>query len=63
VKCPDECRAATGDCAQPASYVKGENFMYWIPLEFDDETGEVLPFAQFVDTFTVQLPAASGGGV
>ena len=57
-KCPDECRAPTGDCAEPASYIKGEDFMYWIPLEFD-EKGAVLPLAPFVDEFTIQLPTAT----
>ena len=33
--CPDECQPATGVCADAAAYTKGEQFMYWIPLEFD----------------------------
>ena len=55
-RCTSECLPATGDCAEPASYIKGEGFMYWIPLEFD-EHGAVRHFAPFVDQYRVTLPA------
>ena len=55
--CPDECQPSTGACAEPAGYVKGQGFMYWIPLEFDDK-GNVMMFKPFVNNYTVALPPA-----
>lgn len=52
--CPDECRPEAGVCAEPADYVKGHGFEYWVPLEYGAD-GEVLPFAPFVDEFTLVL--------
>jgi len=54
--CPDECRA----CSEPANYVKGSGFSYWIPLMFDDTAKPfpyVMPFASFVDLFSLDLKA------
>ena len=64
-KCLAECAPATGDCAEPVSpapgvgYRKGEGFMYWIPLEFDDSGSvpTVRPFAPFVDEYNLTLPS------
>ena len=39
----------------PTEQVKGQSFSYWIPLAFDDSTGDVLPFAPFVDSFTLDV--------
>ena len=55
--CNTLCRAPTGACAPPAGYVKGHDFEYWIPLAFDDATGDVRPFAPFVDAFELELPS------
>ena len=52
--CPDECRPETGECAEPATYIKGEGFAYWVPLQFD-ANGAVLPFASFVDSFELDI--------
>jgi hypothetical protein len=52
--CPDECRPETGECAEPPTYIKGQGFAYWLPLSFDAK-GAVLPFAPFVDSFTLDI--------
>ena len=52
--CPDECRAEEGVCAEPDAYIKGEGFAYWVPLQFGAD-GAVLPFAPFVDSFTLDI--------
>lgn len=49
--CADECHP----CVEPANYIKGNGFSYWIPLDFDD-SGALLPFAPFVDSFTIDVP-------
>jgi hypothetical protein len=36
---------------------QGHGFSYWIPLEFDAQ-GNVLPFAPFVDSFTLDVLVA-----
>jgi len=36
---------------------QGHGFSYWIPLEFD-AAGNVLPFAPFVDSFTLDVLTA-----
>jgi hypothetical protein len=48
--CLDECRT----CVEPASYIKGNGFSYWIPLQFD-AFGDVLPFEPFVNSFTLDI--------
>lgn len=53
-ECQTLCQAATGSCAQSPGYVKGHDFDYWIPLQFDAE-GHVRPFAPFVDSFQVDV--------
>ena len=50
--CMDECHP----CTQPADYIKGAGFSYWIPLDFD-ANGALLPLAPFVDSFTIDVPA------
>jgi hypothetical protein len=52
--CPDECRPETGECAEPSTYIKGEGFAYWIPLQFTS-AGAVLPFESFVDSFELDI--------
>ncbi len=52
--CANECLPPTGACTVPANYIKGEGFVYWIPLEFD-AAGNILPFAPFVNSFTLDL--------
>ena len=49
-------RFCSGECAEPESYIKGHGFSYWIPLQFD-ANGAVLPFAPFVDSFTLDIAA------
>jgi hypothetical protein len=44
----------------PTEQVKGHSFSYWIPLAFDDATGDVLPFAPFVDSFTLDVAEGFG---
>jgi hypothetical protein len=55
-RCTSLCQPAEGECAQPADYIKGHDFDYWIPLAFG-AGGEVLPFAPFVDEFELDLVA------
>lgn len=58
--CPDECRPETGICAEPATYIKGHGFAYWIPLAFNDSAGgAVRQFAPFVSAFEVDLPGTT----
>ncbi len=57
--CPDECQPESGNCAEPADYIKGQGFSYWIPLQFDAE-GNILPFADFVDSFTLDVADSFG---
>ena len=52
--CPDECRAESGECAESVGYIKGDGFMYWVPLAFTPD-GSVAPFAPFVDSFTLDV--------
>ena len=63
--CGSECEK----CIEDPRYIKGHSFSYWIPLEFDD-AGNVLPFADFVNSFTLDvaenfntahLPGLDGG--
>ena len=54
------CNDACGCTDEPPTYIKGHDFSYWILLEFDAQ-GNVLPFAEFVDSFT--LDVAEGFGV
>lgn len=49
--CDSECAT----CTEDARYVKGHSFSYWIPLAFDNATGDVLPFTDFVDSFTLDV--------
>jgi len=49
--CPDECQ----NCVEPDTYIKGNGFSYWAPLQFDSNTGEIKPLDPFVNTFTVNL--------
>jgi hypothetical protein len=49
--CDSECAT----CTEDARYVKGHSYSYWIPLAFDNATGDVLPFAEFVDSFTLDI--------
>ena len=48
------CEDACGCLDEPPGYIKGHDFSYWIPLEFDAQ-GNVLPFAEFVDSFTLDV--------
>ena len=57
--CPDECRAETGICAEPPTYVKGEGFSYIADLKFDDD-GNVLKFEPFVDVVTLDIAVGFG---
>ena len=43
---------------QPQGYVKGHDFSYWVPLEFD-AAGAVQQFEPFVDSWTLALPPAA----
>lgn len=52
--CTTLCQPATGQCAQSAQYVKGHDFDYWIPLQFE-ESGNVKQFESFVDHFELNL--------
>ena len=54
--CTNECAA----CTEDPRYVKGHSFSYWTPLEFDDATGDVLPFADFVGEFTLDVAEGFG---
>jgi hypothetical protein len=65
------CESECATCSEDPRYVKGHSFSYWIPLAFDNVTGDVLPFADFVDSFTLDvaegfgtahLPGHGGGG-
>ncbi len=49
--CADEC----DPCEEPVSYIKGNGYMYWIPLAFDEKTGAVLPFEPFVNQYQLDL--------
>eukprot|EP00656_Telonema_subtile_P030745 TRINITY_DN3372_c0_g1_i1.p1 TRINITY_DN3372_c0_g1~~TRINITY_DN3372_c0_g1_i1.p1 ORF type:complete len:399 (-),score=60.25 TRINITY_DN3372_c0_g1_i1:166-1362(-) len=49
------CAPNSGQCAQPDGYIKGHDFDYWIPLEFD-ELGAIKQFDSFVDQFELNLP-------
>jgi len=53
--CPDECRPQTGDCQEPSNYIKGDGYMYWIPLQFNDD-GTVQPFQPFINSFQLNIP-------
>lgn len=52
--CPDECQPSTGQCADPPGYIKGNGYSYWTALSFDAQ-GNVLPFAPFVNSFTLDV--------
>lgn len=49
--CTNEC----APCTEDQKYVKGHSYSYWIPLQFDNVTGDVLPFADFVDSYTLDI--------
>jgi len=51
--CPDECRPQNGTCKEPKDYIKGHGYMYWVPLEFEDN-GDVKKF-MFADDFSLNL--------
>jgi hypothetical protein len=53
------CNDACGCLDEPAGYIKGHDFSYWIPLEFDAQ-GNVLQFADFVDSFTLDVAEGFG---
>eukprot|EP00041_Stephanoeca_diplocostata_P017117 m.340699 g.340699 ORF g.340699 m.340699 type:complete len:405 (-) comp20598_c0_seq4:204-1418(-) len=55
-QCPSLCQPAVGPCTQPAGYIKGHDYDYWIPLQFDEVTGMVQQFDEFVDSFVLELP-------
>ena len=42
-KCEGDCAAPTGVCARDPRFVKGHEFSYWAPLEFDDSAPPVPP--------------------
>ena len=48
-----------GTCAQPPSYHKGYDRTYWYPLGFDAR-GNVQQFANFTDSFELELTGADG---
>ena len=50
--CANECNCQGGD---PSVYIKGHGFSYWITLAFNETTGDVLPWAPFVDSFTLDV--------
>jgi beta-xylosidase len=37
-------------------YVRGNDFEYWIPLEFNDKTGYVHKFKNFVNSYQLEIP-------
>lgn len=53
-KCTTLCQPATGVCEQPEGYIKGHDFEYMIPLEFDTK-GQIQQFEPFVDSFEIDL--------
>lgn len=53
--CTNECQP----CEEPADYVKGHGFMYWVPLNFSSN-GTVQTFAPFVDAFTLDVAEEFG---
>ena len=42
-------------CKQPKAYRKGEDFTYWLPLEFGAD-GRIQQFAKFQDQIELDLP-------
>ena len=40
---------------QPGGYIKGHDFSYWVPLEFD-AAGAVQQFKPFVESWALALP-------
>lgn len=52
--CTTLCAPATGQCAQSPKYIKGHDFDYWVPLEFDS-SGVIQQFTSFVDQFELEL--------
>ena len=48
----------THSLGPPQGYVKGHDFSYWVPLEFDS-AGAVQQFEPFVDSWTLALPPAA----
>ena len=58
---PGCCFARVRECGCASVRVcvraQGHGFSYWIPLEFD-AAGNVLPFAPFVDSFTLDVLTA-----
>jgi hypothetical protein len=54
--CSNEC----APCNEDARYVKGHSYSYWTPLAFDSATGDVLPFAEFADSFTLDIAESFG---
>jgi hypothetical protein len=48
--CPNECQP----CEEPANYIKGHGFSYWLPLTFNPD-GSIAPFGSFVDHFTLDV--------
>jgi hypothetical protein len=53
--CDNEC----SPCTEPPSYVKGQGYTYWVPLQFDAQ-GNVLHFEPFVDSFTLDVAVGFG---
>ena len=57
-QCTTLCNPPTGVCTQDPAYHTGEDFDYWIPLEFDSQ-GKIMQFKEFVDTFELSVPVES----
>jgi hypothetical protein len=52
--CSTLCTPPTGDCAQSPAYSNGNDFSYWVPLEFD-AAGQVRQFEPFVKEWSLKL--------
>jgi hypothetical protein len=58
------CASLCMPCAhqQPAGYIKGYDFSYWVPLKFDTR-GSVQQFEPFVDRWSLTLPPPGKDGI
>jgi hypothetical protein len=53
-RCIGDCMPPTGVCARDPRFMKGHEFIYWVPLQFDKH-GSVLEFEPFQNNVTLAL--------